>query len=119
MSTTSKSESEVKKPTATRLVIFLPGIEKLTEKTITVAAVTDEGKIDTERDDVVELSINHECRLRFSDGSKVKQLTLTKGEARVNVISDQLPEVPIIKARWVSGRTPLQGVQLTYLICSH
>lgn len=119
MSTSSLKTGEEKKPTATRLVIMLPGIEKSTEKPIAVAAVTDEGKIDPERDDVVELSINTECRFRFSDGSKVKQLTLMNGEAKVNVMSGELPEVPIIKARWISGKTPLQGVQLTYLVCSH
>jgi len=119
MSTSSAKTEETNKPKATRLVILLPRIEKSTEKTITVAAITDEGKTDPDRDDVVELSINPECRLRFSDTSKVKQLTLVNGEAKTNIVSGELPEVPIIKARWISGKTPLQGVQLTYLICSH
>jgi len=119
MSVSSVNAEESNKPMAKRLVLLLPTIGKFAEKTITVAAVTDEGKIDPQRDDVVELSINPECRLRFDDKSKVKQLTLVNGEAKVNVVSENLPEVPIIKARWISGKSPLQGVQLTYLIASH
>ena len=112
-------ESKEKKPEAKRLVLFLPGIEKSVERTIVVGAVTDEGKIDTSRDDVVEFSINHESRLRFADSSKVKQLQLVNGEAKVNVLSDQLPEVTIMKVRWISGKAPLQNAQVSYLVGSH
>jgi hypothetical protein len=112
-------ESKEKKPEAKRLVLFLPGIKKSTENTIVVGAVTDEGKIDTSRDDSVEFSINHESRLRFTDSSKVKQLQLVNGEAKVNVLSDQLPEVTIMKIRWISGKTPLQNTQVSYLVGSH
>ena len=112
-------ESKEKKPEAKRLVLFLPGIKKSTENTIVVGAVTDEGKIDPSRDDVVEFSINHESRLRFTDSSKVKQLQLVNGEAKVNVLSDQLPEVTIMKIKWISGKTPLQNAQVSYLVGSH
>lgn len=111
-------ESKEKKPEARRLVLILPNIEKNVEKTIVVGAITDEGKIDTSRDDVVELSINHESRLRFTDSSKVRQLQLVNGEAKVNVLSGNLPEVTIMKIRWISGKTPLQNSQVSYLVGS-
>ena len=68
--TSVESKKEEKKAQATKLVIILPHIGKFEQKTIKVGAITDEGKIDTSRDDVVELSINHECRLQFTDSSK-------------------------------------------------
>ncbi|MCX6659573.1 MAG: hypothetical protein NTX81_04245 [Candidatus Bathyarchaeota archaeon] len=110
---------EKKQPEATRLVIFLPGIDRSTEKTLRVAAVTDEGKVDTTRDDIVELSIGQDCRLRFKDSSKKVELKLLNGEANANLLSNQLPEASIFKARWISGRTPLQPTQVTYLGISH
>jgi hypothetical protein len=117
--TSVESKEEEKEPQATKLVIFLPHIGKSEQKTIKVAAITDEGKIDTSRDDVVEFSINHECRLRLKDSSKNITLKLVNGEATVDVVSDRLPEVAIMKAKSVSGKSPLQPVQLTYLIGSH
>jgi len=110
---------EKKQPEATRLVIFLPGMDRSIEKTLQVAAVTDEGKVDTTRDDVVELSIGQDCRLRFKDSSKNVKLKLLNGEANANLLSNQLPEASIFKARWISGRTPLQPTQVTYLEISH
>jgi hypothetical protein len=117
--TSVESKKEEKKPQATKLVIFLPRIGKSEEKTIRVGAITDEGRIDTSRDDVIELSINHECRLRFKDSSKNITLKLVNGEATADVVSDRLPEVAILKAKSVSGKSPLQHVQLSYLIGSH
>jgi hypothetical protein len=117
--TSVESKKEDKKPQATKLVIFLPRIGKSEQKTIKVGAITDEGKIDTSRDDVVELSINHECRLRFKDSSKNVTLKLVNGEATADVVSSGLPEVAIMKAKSVSGKSPLQHVQLTYLVGSH
>ncbi len=113
MDKTKHEPAEKKQPEATRLVIFLPGIERSTEKTLRVAAVTDEGKIDTTRDDTVELSINNEGRMRFKDSSKNVQLKLINGEANATVISDQSHGVSIFKARWIGGKTPLQPIQVT------
>ncbi len=116
--TSIETKKEEKKPQATKLVIFLPHIGKEEQKSIKVGAVTNEGKIDTSRDDVVEVSINHECRLRFKDSSKNITLKLVNGEATTEVISDKLAEVAIIKAKAVGGKSPLQHVHLTYLIGS-
>jgi hypothetical protein len=110
---------EKKQPEATRLVIFLPGMDRSIEKTLRVAAVTDEGKVDTTRDDIVELSIGQDCRTRFKDSLKRVELKLLNGEANATVLSGQLPEASIFKARWISGRTPLQPTQVTYLGISH
>ncbi len=112
----TKSEPDQKKELeATRLVIFLPGIERSTEKTIRVAAVTDGGQIATSRDDVVELSINNESRIHFKDSSKNVKLTLVNGEANATVMSDQLPGFSMFKAKWISGKTPLQSTQVSYV----
>jgi hypothetical protein len=109
---------EKKQPEATKLVIFLPFIGKSTEKIIKVAAITDEGKTDATRNDVIELSINSESRLRFPDSSKTKQLTLVNGEANATVVSDRYAETIILKAKWVSGKSPLVPAQVTHLIGS-
>jgi hypothetical protein len=111
----SKNESKDKQPEAARLVIFFPGMQRSTEKTIRVAAVTDGGQIATFRDDVVELSINNESRMCFKDSSKNAQLKLVNGEANATVMSDQLPGFSIFKAKWISGKTPLQSTQVTYV----
>jgi len=116
---TKREPTEKKQPVATRLVIFLPGIGRSTEKTIRVAAVTYEGKIDTTRDDTVELSINNECLMHFTDSSKNVQLKLINGEANATVISGQSLEVTIFKARWISGKTPLQSTQVTQVGIGH
>jgi hypothetical protein len=115
MDETKSEPDENKEPETTRLVIFLPGIGRSTEKTIRVAAVTDEGQIETSRDDAVELSINIESRMHFKDASKNVKLTLVNGEANATVISDQLPGFSIFKAKWISGKTPLQSTQVNYV----
>ena len=115
MDKTKPEPTQKKELEATRLVIFLPGIGRSTEKTIRVAAVTDAGQIATSRDDVVELSINNESRMCFKDSSKNVQLKLVNGEASASVISDQLPGFSILKAKWVSRKTPLQSIQVSHL----
>jgi hypothetical protein len=117
--TSVESKKEEKKPQATKLVIILPHIGKSEQKTIKVQAITDEGKIDTSRDDVIEFSINHECRLAFKGSSKNITLKLVNGLATADVVSSGQPEVAIMKAKSVSGKSPLQHVQLSYLIGSH
>ncbi len=68
--TQEKDESkEEKTPEATKLAIFLSLIGKNREKSISVKAITDEGEVDDSRDDEIELSINPESGLRFTDKS--------------------------------------------------
>lgn len=109
---------EEKKPEATKLAIFLSFIHKNREKKISVKAVTDEGKVDASRDDEIELSINPESGLRFTDKSKKLQLKLVNGEVDAIVKSGPLPEVAILTAKWISGKSPLQKIQVSHLVGS-
>jgi hypothetical protein len=118
--TQEKDESkEEKKPEATKLAIFLSLIGKNREKNISVKAITDEGKVDDSRDDEIELSINPESALRFTDKSKKSQLKLVNGEVDVTIRSGTLPEVAILNARWISGKSPLAKIQVSHMIGSH
>lgn len=118
--TQEKDESkEEKTPEATKLAIFLSLIGKNREKSISIKAITDEGKVDNSRDDEIELSINPESGLRFSDKSKKLQLKLVNGEVEATLRSGSLPEVAILTARWISGKSPLAKVRVSHMIGSH
>lgn len=109
---------EEKKPEATKLAIFLSFIHKNREKTISVKAITDEGKVDASRDDEIELSINPESGLRFTDKSKKLQLKFINGEVDATVKSGPVPEVAILTAKWISGKSPLQKILVSHLVGS-
>ncbi|WP_455279447.1 hypothetical protein [[Eubacterium] cellulosolvens] len=109
---------EEKKPEATKLAIFLSFIHKNRQKAISVKAITDEGKVDNSRDDEIELSINPESGLRFTDGTKKLMLKLVNGEVDATVKSGPLPEVVIFTAKWISGKSPLSKIQVTHLVGS-
>lgn len=109
---------EEKKPEATKLAIFLSFIHKNRQKAISVKAITDEGKVDNSRDDEIELSINPESGLRFTDGTKKLMLKLVNGEVDATVKSGPLPEVVIFTAKWISGKSPLSKIQVSHLVGS-
>lgn len=109
---------EEKKPEATKLAIFLSFIHKNRQKAISVKAITDEGKVDTSRDDEIELSINPESGLRFTDGTKKLMLKLVNGEVDATVKSGSLPEVAILTAKWISGKSSLSKIQVSHLVGS-
>jgi hypothetical protein len=109
---------EEKKPEATKLAIFLSFIHKNRQKAISVKAITDEGKVDASRDDEIELSINPESGLRFTDGTKKQVLKLVNGEVEATVKSGPLPEVAIFTAKWISGKSPLAKIQVSHLVGS-
>ena len=110
---------EEKEPEATKLAIFLSFIHKNREKTISVKAITDEGKVDPSRDDEIELSINPESGLRFSDKSKKLKLKLVNGEVDSTVKSGSLPEVALLTAKWISGKSPLENIQVSHIVGSN
>lgn len=110
---------EEKEPEATKLAIFLSFIHKNREKKISVKAITDEGKVDPSRDDEIELSINPESGLRFTDNSKKLKLKLVNGEVDATVKSGPLPEVAILTATWISGKSPLDKIQVSHLVGSN
>jgi hypothetical protein len=110
---------EEKEPEATKLAIFLTLIGKNTQKTISIKAITDKGEVDASRDDEIEVSINPESGLRFTDSSKKLRLKLIKGAVDATVKSGIMPEVAIITANWISGKSPLQRVQVSHLVASN
>lgn len=110
----TKSKSKKK---AKQLAIFLPPLTHRGQKSsLKVKALTDDGKPDTSRNDEIELSINKESFMKFSDLSKSLKLKLVKGEVQAEVQTEQVNEVVILKANWISGKSPLQSTVVTYII---
>jgi len=108
--TSEKKENSEKKaaPQATRLVIFFPpSMKLLREEKINIKALTDDGIVDTTRNDQVELSINPESRVYFKNGEKTLKIQLIKGEADVEILTGDRMEVATFKATWISGKSPL------------
>jgi hypothetical protein len=104
-------------PQATRLMLFFPqSIKLLREETISVKALTEDGIVDTARDDLVELSINKESQTRFKNGEKSVKLQLNKGEADVQIMTGTVMETVIFRATWISGKSPLQSVVTNVLV---
>ena len=117
--TEEKDEPKEEKDEATKLAIFLTYITKVQKKTIQVKAITDKGQVDTSRDDEIEFSINPESLLRFIDKSKKLRLKLVNGEVDATVKSGLVPESVVFYAKWISGKSPLKDVQVSYLVSSH
>ncbi|MCW4032055.1 MAG: hypothetical protein NWF08_01525 [Candidatus Bathyarchaeota archaeon] len=113
----SKKSARTKKKKATRLAIFLPPLTIRGRKSmIKVKALTDDGETDTSRNDEIELSINKESFMKFSNLSKNLKLKLVKGEVQAEVQTEEVNEVVILKANWISGKSPLQSTVVTYII---
>jgi len=120
LNTQEKDEpKEEEEPKATKLAIFLTLIGKNRQKNISIKAITDKGEVDASRDDEIEISINPESGLRFVDSSKKLRLKLIKGTVDATVKSGQMPEVAILTANWISGKSPLQRVQVSHLVGSN
>jgi hypothetical protein len=81
--------------------------ENQTQITIIVSAVDETGKLDTKRDDEVELSFEGLTASKLAQ-SRVK---LENGEARVG-IEVSLKESSLLKAKWISGCTPLRDAKI-------
>jgi hypothetical protein len=113
----SKKSVRTRKKKATQLAIFLPPLTHRGRKSmIKVKALTDDGKPDTSRNDEIELSINKESFMKFSNLSKNLKLKLVKGEVQAEVQTEEVNEVVVLKANWISGKSPLQSTVVTYII---
>jgi hypothetical protein len=120
LNTQEKDEpKEEEESEATKLAIFLTLIGKNRKKDISIKAITDKGEVDASRDDEIEVSINPESGLRFVDSSKKLRLKLIKGTVDATIKSGHMPEVAIITANWISGKSPLQRVQVSHLVGSN
>ncbi|MCJ7761038.1 hypothetical protein MUP59_07875 [Candidatus Bathyarchaeota archaeon] len=71
---------------------------------ITIVSVSDDGKLDAERNDLVELSTNSDSRARLSPS----RITLARGKAEITLV-DNFEEPVVVTVRWVSGKTILRG----------
>ena len=78
-----------------------------TKITLIVSAVDETGRLDTKRDDEVELSFEGGTSSKLSQ-SRVK---LENGEARVG-IEVLLKESSLLNAKWISGSTPLRDAKI-------
>ena len=120
MEKAKKDEASEKKeaaPQATRLMLFIPqNIKLLREETISVKALTDDGMVDTARDDLVELSLNRESQVHFKNGEKSIRVQLTKGEAEAQIMTGTAMETVIFRATWISGKSPLQSLVTNILV---
>lgn len=81
--------------------------ESETNIQIIVTAVDETGNLDTKRDDEVELSFEGATSSKLTQ-SRVK---LENGEARVG-IEVLLKESSFLKAKWISGPTPLRDTKV-------
>lgn len=81
--------------------------ESETRITLIVLAVDETGNLDTKRDDEVELSFEGLTSSKLAQ-SRVK---LENGEARVG-IEVLLKESSFLKAKWISGPTPLRDAKI-------
>jgi hypothetical protein len=98
-------------------MLFIPqNIKLLREETISVKALTDEGIVDTARDDLVELSLNKESQIRFKNGEKTIKVQLNKGEAEAQIMTGTAMETVIFRATWISGKSPLQSLVTNILV---
>lgn len=120
MEESRKSEGSEKKetaPQATKLMLFIPqNIKLLREETISVKALTDDGMVDTTRDDLVELSINKESQVHFKNGEKTIKVQLIKGEAEAQIMTGTAMGTVIFRANWISGKSPLQPLVTNILV---
>jgi hypothetical protein len=81
--------------------------ESETKITLIVVAVDEAGKLDSKRDDEVELSFEGVTTSKLTQ-SRVK---LKNGEARVG-IEVLLKESSFLNAKWISGPTPLRDAKI-------
>ncbi|MEM3062360.1 MAG: hypothetical protein QW303_02270 [Nitrososphaerota archaeon] len=92
-------------PSATKLVIDAPSEAKVGSTiTVTVKAVDEEERIDTTRNDFVEVSINPKG---LTDLSEVK-VRLERGEATINLTVKASGEA-VIQAKWIQGYSFLKS----------
>jgi hypothetical protein len=94
------------KPIAVKLSLTVHPISEQ-EIYIIVSAVDELGQIDSTRDDTVELSLEGSSSSTLSQS----KITLKNGEGRVGIqIFNQ--QNAFVKARWVSGETPLKDTAM-------
>jgi hypothetical protein len=74
-----------------------------TEITIIVTAVSETGKLDTKRNDEIELSFEGPT----SSKPLQSRAKLENGEARIRLLK-KVEVSSILKAKWISGPTPLR-----------
>ena len=102
---------------ATKLVVaasttFIP-LDKPVK--LTIKAVDDRGKIDSTRNDVVELSLTSTSYSKPSAQLSIKKIQLKKGTGSA-YIQGEVPEVVDITVQWKKGKSQLESYKLQLFI---
>jgi len=71
---------------------------------IRILAVSDDGRPDPIRDDLVEISVNPGSRAELSQ----TRVSLSRGRAEITLIDDS-EEPVVVTATWISGHSTLRG----------
>jgi len=90
--------------TSLRLVADKPQATVGEKVNIVIAAVSDEGRLDSTRNDSVEVSLNLDSKARLSQS----RVNLVRGRAEVALVDDY-EEPVVVTVRWISGRSILRG----------
>ncbi|WP_455280338.1 hypothetical protein [[Eubacterium] cellulosolvens] len=98
---------------ATKLVLvasttFIP-LDKPVK--LTIKAIDDAGKVDTTRNDIVELNLTSVSYDKPSAKLTTKKIQLIEGVGSVH-IQGEVPEVVDITVQWKEGKSPLESSKL-------
>lgn len=94
------------RPQATSLRLIVDKTQVTVGETvrIRILAVSDEGRPDPIRDDLVEVSVNPGSRAELSQ----TRVSLSRGRAEITLIDDY-EEPVVVTATWISGHSTLRG----------
>ncbi len=90
--------------TSLRLIVDRPQVSLGETVQISILATSDDGRLDSTRDDLVEISVNPESRARLSES----RVNLTRGRVQVTLIGEYAEPV-VVTVTWISGRSTLRG----------
>lgn len=108
-----KKENEAK---VTRLAVFFPThLDPNSEHKITVKALTQDGEVDKNRNDTVEVTLNEASATRLKEGGKKLTVKLVNGEEGIYLITGSGVETIIINIKWIEGESPLQSTTISLL----
>lgn len=90
--------------TGLRLIVDKPQVTVDETVRIRILAISDEGRLDPIRNDLVEVSVNPESRAKLSQS----RVTLTRGRAEIT-LTDDYEEPVVVTVTWISGQSTLRG----------
>ncbi|MCW4031825.1 MAG: hypothetical protein NWF08_00330 [Candidatus Bathyarchaeota archaeon] len=101
---------------ATRLALFMPFLQETGKYRITIKAINHD-KVTNDLNGKIELQIKQMSRKKPSASTiETYLLDMINGEAIKDVLLSNENEFVTLKAKWISGNTPYQSAQLSFLI---